>query len=70
MAISFSCKCAERKKPIAERKWFVLARNYHASAFNGYRWAYSEYSTVQCDKCRAVGRTKAAYVQALPDRLR
>lgn len=67
MACSFSCKCEERKKPIAERNWAVLQRNSHRSAFSGYHWTPSDWSTVQCLSCRAVGRTKAAYVAQLKD---
>ena len=67
MAVSFSCKCEERKKPIAERKWVVSERYCNHSAFNGYHYTCSNYSTVRCLECGAVGRTKANYVLQLKD---
>lgn len=63
--VSFNCKCEERRKPVAERNWFVIQHRCNHSAFNGYRWTPSEHSTVQCRSCSAVGRTKAAYVDHL-----
>lgn len=65
MAVSFSCKCAERGKIVRDRKWTVLDYRCHYSAFNGYRRTYSDYSTVRCEECGAVGRTKARYVDVL-----
>lgn len=67
MSQSFNCHCAERKKPVIERAWFVCQRNEQRSAFNGYHPQYSEHSTVVCGQCRATGRTKASYVSLLPD---
>lgn len=68
MAIPFSCKCPQRKvKPASKRKWGVLRRNYHMSAFAGYHRTYSDYSTVACFECGAIGRTKAGYVSQLLD---
>lgn len=67
MSVSFSCKCPERKKPVAERNWVVLDRNCHHSAFAGYHRTYSEYSEVFCKSCGALGRTKAKYVLELLD---
>ena len=68
MSVSFNCQCEERRKPIGERRWLVLDRNCHHSAFAGYQWTYSDYSTVSCEACGATGRTKAAYVAQLKDR--
>ena len=67
MAVSFGCKCPERDKPVADRAWVVIDRRCHHSAFSGYHRTPSDYSTVHCRCCRAVGRTKAAYVDQLPD---
>ena len=67
MAVSFGCKCAERKKPAKKRNWVVIQRRGNASAFNGYRWQGSDYSLVYCNNCKALGRTKASYVSALKD---
>jgi len=67
MAVSFSCKCAERKKPVAKRAWRVMQRKCNHSAFNGYHWTPSDWSHVVCLSCRASGRTKAKYVDELRD---
>jgi hypothetical protein len=67
MSVSFSCHCPERKKPVRERKWVVIQRNCNHSAFNGYHKTPSEYSDVYCQVCRALGRTKARYVDLLKD---
>jgi hypothetical protein len=48
-------------------RWFVLQRHANASAFNGYRPQRSDYSLVGCGACGRRWRTKAAYVEALPD---
>ena len=47
----------------------VIQRHGNASAFNGYRWQHSDYSSVIClaPGCGEVWRTKAAYVEELPD---
>lgn len=66
MSQSFSCHCPERRKPIAERAWYVTQRYCNHSAFNGYHETYSDYSTVVCAACLTVGRTKAHYVGKLP----
>lgn len=49
--------------------WVVIQRNMNASAFNGYRPQYSDWSCLRCDSpgCGRVWRTKAAYVDNLPD---
>lgn len=60
-----SCSCPERKKPIQERAWRVLTYLGNYSAFNGYHFTRSEYSSVACDACCATWRTKADYVQLL-----
>jgi hypothetical protein len=67
MSVSFGCHCEERKKPVNKRNWRVTKRHYHNSAFNGYRSTYSDYSSVVCLTCCAVGRTKADFVYHLKD---
>ena len=67
MSVSFHCHCPERRKPIAERNWGVVQRNSRCSAFDGYHVRNSDYSSVVCLSCRATGRTKAAFVNQLPD---
>lgn len=49
--------------------WEVLQRLGNASAFNGYHWTPSDYSSIHCRAggCGRVWRTKAAYVSQLPD---
>jgi hypothetical protein len=64
---SFNCHCPERKKPVDQRAWVVTQRLGNASAFNGYRWQPSDWSSVFCLGCHAFGRTKASYVSSLRD---
>jgi hypothetical protein len=47
--------------------WAVVVRNGNYSAFSGYRFTPSDYSSVRCGTCHHVWRTKAAYVAGLPD---
>lgn len=47
--------------------WRVIQRHGNASAFNGYHWTPSDYSAVRCGDCGRVWRTKAAYVDDLPN---
>jgi len=65
MAVSFSCRCETKDKS----NWVVIHRNHNHSAFESPKYAehYSFYSTVYCTKCGAIGRTKAKYVDELPD---
>ncbi len=78
MSVSFNCGsssafmdktrvCQERHKHPSERNWVVLQRRCNHSAFNGYHYTPSDYSTVRCNSCNAVGRTKADYVAHLKD---
>jgi len=67
MSVSFGCRCPERQKPVIQRNWVVLVRKGNYSAFNGYRFTPSDYSEVYCKSCHAIGRTKAKYVDLLPD---
>jgi hypothetical protein len=67
MSTGFECHCEERQKPLAERNWRVTKRNFHTSAFSGYRRTYSDYSTVLCLSCMRIGRTKANYVTGVKD---
>jgi hypothetical protein len=63
------CKCAESKKPMAQRAWVVTQRKCNHSAFNGYHYQYSQWSAIVClgVGCPAAWRTKAAYVAQLAD---
>lgn len=58
--------CTDRKahRPL---HWYVTVRKANYSAFNGGRRTPSDYSEVRCFKCGARWRTKAAYVDELPD---
>ena len=62
MAHGYACRNNEHRPT-----WRVLQRNGNRSAFNGYRWTPSAYSSVRCQVCRAVWRTRAAYVATLPN---
>jgi hypothetical protein len=59
------CRCDERRKPLAERRWLVDTYKGNYSAFNGYRLARSDYSAVRCGACGACWRTRADYVDSL-----
>lgn len=59
--------CVERTKPLNARAWEVVRRNHTRSAFNGYRWAHSDYSDLKCRTCRSYWRTKAKYVSQIKD---
>lgn len=59
-----ACNSPQDHRPTS---WFVLLRESNRSAFNGGRLTPSAYSTVECLRCGAVWRTKAAYVEYLSD---
>lgn len=61
------CKCPESKKPMRERLWLVAQRWCNHSAFNGYKYTPSDYSSIHCGNCSASWRTKAGYVNELKD---
>lgn len=68
-----SCQCAERDEPLhvtgnrPARMWRVLQRLCNHSAFNGYHYTPSEWSSLLCLRCHTVWRTKADYVTHLLD---
>ena len=55
------------KNPAHRDSWRVLQRKRNHSAFNGGRMTPSMYSEVCCGACGHRWRTKAAYVDQLPD---
>lgn len=69
------CHCGEfhnagsssAKAKHREQFWRVLQRNCHHSAFAGYHRTYSDYSSVICMKCGGAWRTRAKYVDDLPN---
>ena len=75
MNVGNACTCEERKQPLIPpagsnqppRQWAVCKRHGNHSAFNGYHWTPSDYSSVHCLRCKAIWRTKAGYVALLPD---
>lgn len=62
MSMGPACTCPERAKPLEERDWTVLQFQCNHSAFNGYHYTHSDWSSITCNKCRALWRTKADYV--------
>lgn len=67
MSQGIACKCPESKKPVKDRAWHVTQRNQNHSAFNGYAATSSDYSAVRCPACHATWRTKAKFVDRLPN---
>jgi len=65
MAVPFSCKCPERKKPVSERAWVVTEYQWNSGAFVKKGGEWSQYSEVRCLECGNRGRTKAKYVDDL-----
>jgi hypothetical protein len=66
LAVKFSCRCPEKnEREFRKQHWKVLQYKFNKSAFNGYRKEESDYSTVQCDVCGSVGRTKGKYVDEI-----
>ncbi len=47
-------------------RWAVVRYKANRSAFNGYRLTPSAYSEVKCGECGSRWRTKAKYVDELP----
>lgn len=68
MSAHVPCRCPDRAKARATT-WRVTQRNCNHSAFNGYRMTPSEWSCVVCTApdCPGIWRTKARYVDELPD---
>lgn len=60
MSGGLSCKC---DAPIL----VVTMRKANYSAFNGYHYTPSDYSQIKCRRCGATWRSKAKFVQRLPD---
>lgn len=56
----FRCTCKSE-----DRNWEVTQYRVSHSAFNGYRVAPSNYSSVVCHTCQRAWRTKAKYVEEL-----
>lgn len=61
------CTCGRKRGDRTDL--VVLMRNHNCSAFNGYHWTPSDYSLGQCTRphCTGMWRTKAAYVNTLPN---
>lgn len=68
-----SCKCLERLEPITVaadsnrpgRLWRVINYKCNYSAFNGYHYTSSDYSSCTCLRCGAVWRTKSDYAGSI-----
>lgn len=60
-----ACKCDERTKAPKYRNWEVRQYRCNHSAFNGYHYTSSDYSSVSCRVCQALWRTKADYVEEI-----
>jgi hypothetical protein len=63
--LSGGTACLYRKEHFEH--WVVTVRRANYSAFNGYHRTPSDYSEIRCTVCPTRWRTKAAYVDRLPD---
>jgi len=65
MSVWIPCRC----KPRDRKNWVVRVRNGNYSYFEYPKGAFhpSDYSQVVCKKCGGTWRTKAKYVDELPD---
>ena len=62
MSQGYACKVPAHRAT----GWEVWQYRCNYSAFSGSRYTPSDYSLVYCRECRALWRTKAAYVNTLP----
>lgn len=70
MGFAGACKAKtsnDLPTPAGYHRHVVVQRRYNESAFNGYRRTPSEYSSIRCINTGDYWRTKAAYVNDLPD---
>ena len=65
MSKGIFCRCEERSKKLKDREWYITKYKHHNSAFSGYHYTYSDYSSIICKKCNSTWRTKANYVSGL-----
>lgn len=56
-----ACSC-KGKKEDRLKNWIVITYRCNYSAFSGYRRTPSDYSLLECTKCKRVWRTKSSYV--------
>lgn len=55
------CRCKIKNHD----NWRVLQYKCNHSAFNGYNYTPSDYSSITCVECHSCWRTKAKYVDKL-----
>ncbi len=68
-----ACNCLERFEPLTAqpgankppRLWRNLQYRCNHSAFNGYHYTPSDWSSIVCLRCGACWRTKAGYADEL-----
>ncbi|AXH50938.1 hypothetical protein CPT_Scapp_009 [Serratia phage Scapp] len=60
-----ACKCKVKRRD----NWRIIDYRCNYSAFNGYRYTPSDYSSITCLKCGSVWRSKSSYVDTLQARL-
>lgn len=73
MSASQPCTCPGIRSE-KMKNWFVIQRRCNHSAFNGYHYTPSDYSTVACSGpgshgsgCTMILRSKSKFVSSLPD---
>ena len=66
MSHSHACSCTGKDK---RKKWVVTGRRCNYSYFETPKggWHHSDYSQLRCKECGGLWRTKAKYVDDIPD---
>jgi hypothetical protein len=67
MSGGVACACVERFKPMKDRRWVVLYRCCNYTMLSDWERVPSVCSSVSCQVCGRIWRTKAKYVRRLPD---
>jgi len=67
MSVHIKCSCGRKRGDYSDL--VVTRRNCNYSAFNGYHYTPSDYSSVCCTRpgCRGFWRSKGLYVDMVPD---
>lgn len=64
MSSAVPCRCTGTKEE-RMKYWVIVTFMGNYSAFNGYHYTSSDYSSIRCLRCQGTWRTKAKYVITL-----